>query len=70
MLLNQVGVVLYLEQFHRFRILRMKHLKKFLLFNLLFLLIANTVMADRLKDMVSFAGIRTCLLYTSPSPRD
>ena len=37
----------------------MQNLKKFLLFNLLFLLIANTVMADRLKDMVSFAGIRT-----------
>ena len=37
----------------------MKHSKKFILFNLLFLFIANTVMADRLKDMVSFAGIRT-----------
>ena len=37
----------------------MKHLKKFILFNFLFLFIANTVMADRLKDMVSFAGIRT-----------
>jgi len=37
----------------------MKHLKKTILFNFLFLLIANTVMADRLKDMVSFAGIRT-----------
>ena len=37
----------------------MKYLKKFILFNLLFLFIANTVMADRLKDMVSFAGIRT-----------
>ena len=37
----------------------MKHLKKIILFNFLFLLIANTVMADRLKDMVSFAGIRT-----------
>ena len=74
----------------------MKSLKKFLLVNFLFLFIANEVMADRLKDMVSFAGIRTnqlmgygivvgldgtgdsslgvtlqsCLLYTSPSPRD
>ena len=37
----------------------MKHLKKFILFNLLLLFTANTVMADRLKDMVSFAGIRT-----------
>ena len=37
----------------------MKQLKKFILFNFLFLFIANTVMADRLKDMVSFAGIRT-----------
>ena len=37
----------------------MKILKKFILFNFLFLFIANTVMADRLKDMVSFAGIRT-----------
>ena len=37
----------------------MKKLKKFILFNFLFLFIANTVMADRLKDMVSFAGIRT-----------
>ena len=37
----------------------MKHLKKIILFNFLFLFIANTVMADRLKDMVSFAGIRT-----------
>ncbi len=37
----------------------MKSLKKFLLVNFLFLLIANEVMADRLKDMVSFAGIRT-----------
>ena len=37
----------------------MQNLKIFLLFNLLFLFIANTVIADRLKDMVSFAGIRT-----------
>ncbi len=37
----------------------MKSLKKFLLVNFLFLFIANEVMADRLKDMVSFAGIRT-----------
>ena len=37
----------------------MKILKKFILFNFLFLFIANTVIADRLKDMVSFAGIRT-----------
>ena len=37
----------------------MKILKKFILFFFLFLFIANTVMADRLKDMVSFAGIRT-----------
>ncbi len=37
----------------------MKSLKKFILVNFLFLLIANEVMADRLKDMVSFAGIRT-----------
>ena len=37
----------------------MKNLKKIILFNFLFLFIANTVMADRLKDMVSFAGIRT-----------
>jgi len=37
----------------------MKNLKTFILFNFLFLFIANTVMADRLKDMVSFAGIRT-----------
>ena len=37
----------------------MKNLKKIILFNFFFLLIANTVMADRLKDMVSFAGIRT-----------
>ncbi len=37
----------------------MKHFKKIILFNLLFLFTANTVMADRLKDMVSFAGIRT-----------
>ena len=37
----------------------MKILKKFILFNFLFLFITNTVMADRLKDMVSFAGIRT-----------
>ena len=34
-------------------------LKKIILFNLFFLFIANTLMADRLKDMVSFAGIRT-----------
>ena len=37
----------------------MKNLKKFILINFLFLFIANAVMADRLKDMVSFAGIRT-----------
>ena len=37
----------------------MKNLKKFILVNFLFLFIANEVMADRLKDMVSFAGIRT-----------
>ena len=37
----------------------MKSLKKFILINFLFLFIANEVMADRLKDMVSFAGIRT-----------
>ena len=37
----------------------MKNLKKFLLVNFLFLFISNEVMADRLKDMVSFAGIRT-----------
>ena len=37
----------------------MKSLKKILLVNFLFLFIANEVMADRLKDMVSFAGIRT-----------
>ena len=37
----------------------MKTLKQIILFNILFLFIANTVMADRLKDMVSFAGIRT-----------
>ncbi|MDA9657209.1 flagellar basal body P-ring protein FlgI [Alphaproteobacteria bacterium] len=37
----------------------MKILKKIILFNFLFLFITNTVMADRLKDMVSFAGIRT-----------
>ena len=37
----------------------MKNLKKFTLINFLFLFIANEVMADRLKDMVSFAGIRT-----------
>ena len=37
----------------------MKSLKKFILVNFLFLFIANEVMADRLKDMVSFAGIRT-----------
>jgi flagellar P-ring protein precursor FlgI len=37
----------------------MKKIKKFILFNFLFVFIANTVMADRLKDMVSFAGIRT-----------
>ena len=56
---NPDGEVKYLEQFHHFRIKRMKTLKKFILFNVLFLFIANTVMADRLKDMVSFAGIRT-----------
>ena len=37
----------------------MKNIKKIILFNLLFLFISNTVMGDRLKDMVSFAGIRT-----------
>ena len=37
----------------------MKSLQKFILVNFLFLFIANEVMADRLKDMVSFAGIRT-----------
>ena len=37
----------------------MKSLKKFILVNFLFLFITNEVMADRLKDMVSFAGIRT-----------
>ncbi len=37
----------------------MKNLKKIILFNFLFLFISNTVMGDRLKDMVSFAGIRT-----------
>ena len=37
----------------------MKSLKKFILVNFLLLFIANEVMADRLKDMVSFAGIRT-----------
>ena len=37
----------------------MKKLKKIILINFLFLFIANEVMADRLKDMVSFAGIRT-----------
>tara|TARA_A100001015_G_scaffold283287_1_gene348463 strand:+ start:2415 stop:3539 length:1125 start_codon:yes stop_codon:yes gene_type:complete len=37
----------------------MKNLKKIILFNFLFLFISNTVLSDRLKDMVSFAGIRT-----------
>ncbi len=37
----------------------MKSLKKIILVNFLFLFITNEVMADRLKDMVSFAGIRT-----------
>ena len=37
----------------------MKNLKKIILINFLFLFIANEVMGDRLKDMVSFAGIRT-----------
>ena len=37
----------------------MTNLKKIILFNFLFLFISNTVMGDRLKDMVSFAGIRT-----------
>ena len=37
----------------------MKKLKKIIFINFLFLFIANEVMADRLKDMVSFAGIRT-----------
>ena len=37
----------------------MKNFKKFTLFSFLFLFIADTVIADRLKDMVSFAGIRT-----------
>ena len=37
----------------------MKKLKKIIFVNFLFLFIANEVMADRLKDMVSFAGIRT-----------
>jgi len=37
----------------------MKNLKKIILFNFLFLFISHTVMGDRLKDMVSFAGIRT-----------
>ena len=37
----------------------MKSLKKFILINFLFLFISNTVMGDRLKDMVSFAGIRS-----------
>ena len=37
----------------------MINLKNIILLNFLFALVANTVMADRLKDMVSFAGIRT-----------
>ena len=37
----------------------MKNFKKLILLNFLFLFLAKTVMADRLKDMVSFAGIRT-----------
>ena len=37
----------------------MKKLKKIIFINFLFLFITNEVMADRLKDMVSFAGIRT-----------
>ena len=37
----------------------MKNIKKFILLNFLFIFITNTVIADRLKDMVSFAGIRT-----------
>ena len=37
----------------------MKKLKKIIFVNFLLLFIANEVMADRLKDMVSFAGIRT-----------
>ena len=37
----------------------MKKLKKIIFVNFLFLFIANEVMADRLKDMISFAGIRT-----------
>ena len=37
----------------------MKTLKIFILFNFLLLFISNTVMGDRLKDMVSFAGIRS-----------
>ena len=37
----------------------MKKFKKIIFVNFLFLFIANEAMADRLKDMVSFAGIRT-----------
>ncbi len=37
----------------------MINLKKIILINFFFLFIANEVTADRLKDMVSFAGIRT-----------
>ena len=37
----------------------MKKLKLILLITLMFSTITNQIMADRLKDMVSFAGIRT-----------
>ena len=59
--------------------------KWYLLLSLVIGLANSSVLADRLKDMTSIAGVRsnqlvgygvvvglagTCLLYTSPSPRD
>ena len=33
-------------------------------------LMAPTIVASKVKDLINFAQINDCLLYTSPSPRD
>jgi flagellar P-ring protein precursor FlgI len=60
--LSQGGQADYLEQYHLFKELKMKSDKIFFIIVSLFIVLASIVSqakADRLKDLVSFAGIRS-----------
>jgi len=58
-LASQVGEVGFLEQFHRFKVKKMKKLISIFLLSLFGFFYSIQASADRLKDLVSFAGIRS-----------